>query len=58
MKIIFIYHEPWRGYIKEFKRQKNMRNFIKTCGRKFLSNKILKKQMKCGYHLLMEKKNI
>lgn len=43
MKIIFIYHEPWRGYIKEFKRQKNMRNFIKTCGRKFLSNKILKK---------------
>lgn len=43
VKIIFIYHEPWRGCIKEFKRQKNIKNFIKTCGRKFLSNKILKR---------------
>ena len=42
IKVIFIYHEPWRGYWLEFKRQKSFRNYLKTFGRKILSMQILK----------------
>lgn len=42
-KVIFIYHEPWRGLLYEIKRfKRDIIRFIKQVGRKFYSRKVLK----------------
>lgn len=43
-KIIFIYHEPWRGFPNEIKRFRNDKwNFIKQVGRMLFARKVVRK---------------
>lgn len=43
LKVVLVYHEPWRGLRNEIKRQKTYSNILKTIGRKILANSLLKK---------------